>query len=225
MTLDNDLARWISAESVQIRRRIRILMLLDAADYAVVSPIAIPRFHALAFLADVLSPIYRFVPLSGRILKRRARPYFPDLQWEVNRLIGLSLVVPHERSPVTAKTEPYANAALSLERQRSARLLELAYSESEFRAHRSFFRELSGALSNLEDEDLDAATQSDVTWGAGSEGSVIDYAEWRPNNYSVMSTDRIEQFAARALGDRGAQLSPGAKVNLYVQYLKRAANA
>ena len=225
MSLDDGLSDWIGAEGVQIRRRIRILMLLDAADYAVISPITIPRFHALAFLADVLSPLYHFVPLSGRILKRRARPYFPDLQWEVDRLIGLSLVVPHGLTPVIATTEAYVSARLSLERHRSARLLELVYSQPEFQPHRNFFRELSGALSNLEDADLDAATQSDVTWGAGSEGTVIDYAEWRPNNYSVMSADRIEEIAAHVLGDRGGRLSPGAKVSLYVQYLKRAVNA
>lgn len=224
MNVNGDLRRWVAAEGVQIRRRIRILLLLDAADYAVISPIAIPRFHALAFLADVLSPVYRFVPLSRRILKRRTRPYFPDLQWEINRLIGLNLVVPHDLLPVTPTTEPYVSASLSLERQRSAELLELVYSESDFRAHRRFFRELSGALSNLADADLDAAIQSDVTWGAGSEGAVIDYAEWHPNNYSVMSADRIEQLAAHTLGDRGAQLSASAKVSLYVQYLKRAAN-
>ena len=224
MSIDEDLTGWLGAEGVQIRRRIRILMLLDAADYAVISPVPIPRFHALAFLSDVLSPIYHFVPLSGRILKRRAGPYFPDLQWEIDRLIGLNLVAPHELMPIIDTKGAYVSAALSLERQRSATLLEFVHSEPQFKSHRDFFRELSGALSNIEDADLDAATQSDVTWGAGYKGAVIDYAEWRAKNYSVMGADRIEEVAAQALGGRGAQLSPGAKISLYVQYLKRAVN-
>ena len=116
------------------------------------------------------------------------------------------------------------SAALSLERQCSAPLLKLIHSEPEFQSYRGFFRELAGALSNIEDADLDAATQSDVTWASGHGGAVIDYAEWRAKNYSEMSTDRIEEIATQALGGRGAQLLPGAKINLYVQYLRRVVN-
>ena len=224
MSIDDDLMGWLGVQGVQIRRRIRILMLLDAADYAVISPISIPRFHALAFLADVLSPIYHFAPLSRRILKRRAGPYFPDLQWEIDRLIGLSLVSPHELTPISDNQETYVSSALVLERERSAELLQHVYSESEFRSQRDFFRELAGALSNIQDEDLDAATQLDVTWGAGHKGAVIDYAEWRAKNYSAMSVNHIEEVATQALGEHGGKLLPSAKVNLYVQYLRRAVN-
>jgi hypothetical protein len=111
-----------------------------------------------------------------------------------------------------------------LERNRSAILLELVHADPEFQSLRDFFRELAGALSNIEDTDLDAATQSDVTWEAGPKGAVIDYAEWRAKNFSTMSVERIEDLATRAWGSRGAQLSPGAKINLYVQYLRRAVN-
>ena len=65
MSIYEDLTGWLGVGGVQIRRRIRILMLLDAADYAVISPIPIPRFHALAFLADVLSPIYTIRPTNA----------------------------------------------------------------------------------------------------------------------------------------------------------------
>jgi len=96
--------------------------------------------------------------------------------------------------------------------------------EREFQSLRDFFRELAGALSHIEDAGLDAATQSDVTWEAGHKGAVIDYAEWRAKNFSTMSAERIEEVATQALGGRGAKLSPGAKINLYVQYMRRAAN-
>ena len=224
MNIDDDLKEWLRVKGVQIRRRIRILMLLDAADYAVISPIPIPRFHALAFLADVLSPIYHFVPLSGRILKRKAGPYFPDLQWEIDRLIGLNLVSPYGLTQVIENEKTYMSGALALERKRSVLLLQHIYSESEFRSHRDFFRELAGALSNIQDEDLDAATQLDVTWEAGHKGAVIDYAEWRAKNYSAMSANHIEEVATQALGEHGGKLLPSAKVNLYVQYLRRAVN-
>ena len=199
-------------------------MLLDAADYSVISPIPLLRFHALVFLADVLSPIYNFVPISGRILKRRTGPYFPDLQWEVDRLIGLNLVVPQGLVPIIEGSSAHIDTSIALHRPYAFDLLHLIYSDQQFTHYRGFFRELAGALSNLDDKELDAATQADATWSAGHTGAVIDYAEWRAKNFSSTSTKRLEDMTAESLGIRNFQLSPGAKLNLYVQFLRRAAD-
>lgn len=225
MSTHTELSIWIGAQGLHVRRRVRILMLLDASDYAVISPIPIFRFHALAFLADVLSPIYDFPPMSGRILKRRSSPYFPDLQWEIDRLIGLNMVTPLEVSPVIKASRAYLHLSLALERGRAAPLLDMVYLEPSFCSLRDYFRELAGALSNIDDADLDGATKLDATWESGHMGAVIDYAEWRAKNYSTLGADRIEEIAVQTFGDQGAQLSPAAKVNLYVRYLKRAINA
>ena len=224
MNIEDKLGDWVALKSVKIRRRIRILMLLDAVDYAVISPIEISRFHTLAFLADVLSPLYKFASLSGRILKRRVGPYFPELQWEIDRLIGLNLVIPSNLNPIIESTGAHMNASLSLERMQSEPILKIVYSLSEFHSQREFFRELAGALSSIEDEDLDAATRSDVTWAAGHMGTVIDYAEWRAKNYTAMSADKIDEIADQLFGKRAVQLSPGAKINLYVRYMRRVIN-
>ena len=223
MTVDTSFADWLSAGGLQVRRRIRVLMLLDAADYVLMSPISISRFHTLTFLADVLSPIYDFSPISGRVLKRRAGPYFPDLQWEIDRLVGLGLVVPSELTPIVEVENAYIEASLSLDRDRTEKIIGIINSSEEFQGLRSFFRELAGALSSIEDEELDAATQSDVTWERGHQGTIIDYAEWRAVNYSEQSADKINDFASSALGAESLDLSPGARVNLYVQYLRHAA--
>ena len=200
-------------------------MLLDATDYAVISPIPIFRFHALAYLADVLSPIYDFPTISGSILKRRSFPYFPELQWEVGRLIGLNLVMPLELTPVIQISRAYVDFSITLDRQRSEPLLDAVYAHPQFCSLRDYFRELAGALSNINDIDLDNATKLDVTWDSGHMGAVIDYAEWRAQNYSTLGADTIEEIAVQALGERATHLSPAAKVNLYVSYLRRAANA
>jgi hypothetical protein len=224
MSAEEVLAKWLSAEGLQVRRRIRILMLLDAADYAIITPLSIPRFHALAYLADILSPIYNFVPLSGKIEKRRIGPYFPDLQWEVDRLIGLGLVVPSNLTPMVDAKRAYIEGKLALERGRALPILNLVYQEHEFVSVRDFFRQLATALSDIEDDDLDEATQSDVTWEAGHKGALIDYGEWRAKNFSRLSADRIEEIAVADFASSDGKLTPAAKVNLYVQYLRRAVN-
>ena len=224
MTVHTDLAEWLGSQGLQVRRRVRVLMLLDAVDYAVLAPISVQRFHTLAFLADVLSPIFSLVPMSRKILKRRSFPYFPDLQWEVDRLIGLNLVTSLDLAPVVEESTAYVTFSLALNRTRSSPVLAVVYSHDEFSVFRDYFRELAGALSNIQDTELDAVARLDVTWDSGHAGAVIDYAEWRAQNYSTMGADRIEELAVQAFGDGKAQLSPTAKVNLYVKYLKRAAN-
>ena len=224
MTVESDLAEWLGSKGLQARRRIRVLMLLDAVDYAVLAPIPVQRFHTLAFLADVLSPIFNLVPMSGKILKRRTFPYFPDLQWEIDRLVGLDLVAPLELVPIVEESKAYVTFSLALQRTRSSPVLDIVYSQDEFSFFRDYFRELAGALSNIRDTELDAVTKSDVTWHFGHDGAVIDYAEWRAQNYSALGANRIEELAVQAFGNSEAQLSPTAKVTLYVKYLKRVAN-
>lgn len=225
MTELDEFRTWISGPGLHVRRRVRLLMLLDAADYAVISPIATPRFHAFAYLADVLSPIYDLSALSGVVLKRRIGPYFPDLQWELDRLVGLGLVDVSELRPVVEVAHAYLDASYSLRRDATDPILDLVHEDKVFAALRDFFRELAGALGAVPDNDLDATTQADVTWETGHAGTVIDYAEWRARNYSKLSAERIEELARERFGQTGLELSPGAKVNLYVQYLRRAAHA
>ena len=224
MTYDAELAEWLASQRLQFSRRVRVLMLLDAADYAVLAPISVQRFHTLAFLADVLSPIFHLAPMSGKILKRRSFPYFPDLQLEIDRLIGLDLVTPHDLAAVVEESKAYTTFSLALQRARSSPVLDVVYSQGEFPVLRDYFRELAGALSNIQDAELDAATKLDVTWDSGHAGAVIDYAEWRAQNYSTLGANRIEELAVKPFGGGEARLSPVAKMNLYVQYLKRTAH-
>lgn len=224
MTVDANLDEWLGSEGLQVRRRVRVLMLLDAVDYAVLAPISVQRFHTFAFLADVLSPIFQFASISGRILKRRSFPYFPDLQWELDRLIGLDLVTTIDMAPVVEESQAYITFSLALQRARSSPVLDVVYSQDEFSVLRAYFRELAGALSNIQDIELDDVTRLDVTWDSGHAGTVIDYAEWRAQNYSTLGADKIEELAVRKFGNGEARLSPTAKVNLYVKYLQRVAN-
>lgn len=224
MTDTEELGLWSSGAGVHVRRRVRLLMLLDASDYAGISPISTSRLHAFAYLADILSPIYDFSTLSGVVLKRRSGPYFPDLQWELDRLVGLGLIEVTEFRPVVDVAQAYLDASFCLRRQAAEPILRVVHEISEFHRLREFFRELGGALGAVAEDDLDATTQADVTWETGISGSIIDYAQWRSANYSELAVERIDEIARGRVGYAGIKLSPGAKVNLYVHYLRRAAN-
>jgi hypothetical protein len=198
-------------------------MLLDAADYAVIAPLSTSRLHAFAYLADVLSPLYNFGAISGLVLKRRAGPYYPELQWELDCLVGQGLVEVTQLSPVI-EARAFLDASFGLRRSASDAILSVAQAEQENLVLRDFLRELAEALACVPEGDLDAAVNSDVTWDTAHSGTVIDYAEWRAKNYTQLAADRVNDVAREAVGAEALTLTPGAKVNLYVRYLRKVAN-
>ena len=48
--------------------------------------------HALAYLSNALAPIWNLLPFDGKLLKRQRGPYYPALQWDLERLVAQGLV-------------------------------------------------------------------------------------------------------------------------------------
>ena len=76
----------------KLKRRCRVLLLLDSAEQAGIAPLPSPRLHAFAYLADVLSPVWKLVPFDGKVYKSEGGPRYPDLQDELDSLVVLGLV-------------------------------------------------------------------------------------------------------------------------------------
>jgi hypothetical protein len=140
------LSAWLGTHGRSLQRRVRLVMLLDTADYAMISPVSTGRLHAFAYLADVLSPVYHLLPMSGRIYKRAIGPYFPELQWELDRLIGMALVNVSDLKAEVEEDQAYVDAHFALQRDRAAYMLGGIYEDAELLRLRDLFRELAAAL-------------------------------------------------------------------------------
>ena len=206
--------------TASVRRRVRIITLLDAANHAGMTPMPILRFHAVAYLANVLAPVWKLDAHDGRLLKRRGGPFYPTLQKDLDRLTGMGLVrltrLRHEQeAPGRWRLEGsydlnYDFAAPILDRLRTI-------SEDERSTH-SFIRELLLALSSLSDDDLDTAMREDATYSDPqvTEGNVIDFAEWSDRNWTASAAEHFSDILPS--GDR---TTPGEKLHLYVAHLHR----
>ncbi|WP_133244880.1 hypothetical protein [Caulobacter radicis] len=217
-------SEWLERHGGNAGRKIRLLMLLDAAEYAAITPISTGRLHALAYLADVLSPIYGLDATRGRILKRRAGPYYPDLQSEVDRLVGLGLVDIYNLKPSAEGERLFLDAEFGIMRDRCSSILSNIYMDADFLRLREFFRALAGALGAISENILEEATQADLTWDEGSSGALIDFAEWRANNLSAPSAEILRRTAIEDIGVADEFLTASASLHLYVRYLQRSAN-
>ena len=71
-----------------LRRRIRLLLLLDGSERAGLAPINVRRLHTYAYLSNVLAPVWNTRVFDGSLLKRRGGPFYPALQHDLDRLVG-----------------------------------------------------------------------------------------------------------------------------------------
>lgn len=219
----------------RLRRRGRLLLLLDAAERAAVTPLASPRLHAFAYLSDVLSPVWDLPAFDGKILKIDGGPHYPDLQAELDHLVVLGLVEVSDlayvgRGENGARLEGkyalnFASPFLSpLLAGLGAGAEDEAIDPDDRRVH-GFMVELAGALATLPNDEIDIAASVDVTYCSVSAlNNIVDFAEWAEDTWDANpSWQASERFEAFLPDDAG--LSPGEKLYLYATYLGRVAHA
>lgn len=197
--------------------RVRLVVLLDAAEEAGLGPVPVLRLHMLGYLANVLSPVWDMPAMEGKILKRNGGPFYPILQHELDRLVGAGVVrIGNVRFSRDGDDRFRLEGNYWLNRAFADRILSAIYAvESQARvAH--FVRELAYAVSALSFGDIDVAMQEDATYSDPlvEVGNVVDFAEWQDVNYSANAAHYFERV-------RGADLTPGEKLHLYVRQLHR----
>ena len=219
----------------QVRRRARLLLLLDAAERADIAPMASGKLHAFAYLADVLSPVWDLIPFDGKIYKSEGEPHYPDLQFELDRMVALGLLRISDLRYIQRGSEGARIEGCYSLNFSSGQLLPLlealgagkpgqAIDPSDVNVH-AFLVELAGALATLPDDQIDVAAGVDVTFGADENlNNVIDFAAWAEDKWQANSSWRAaERF--REFLPESTNLSPGEKLYLYANYLGRVIHA
>lgn len=204
-----------------LRRQVRVVMLLNAAEAAGLVPLRILRLHTFAYLSNVLAPVWDMPVLNGRVLKRRGGPFYPDLQQDLDRLVGKGVVTISNVSHVQDESKRWRlEGAYRLNREFADPILDALGSFPEERKLGTFIVELGYALSALSDEELDRAVSEDATYSDPmvSIDNVIDFADWRERNYSANAAEKFDRVIP------GGNATPGEKLHLYVRHLRRRIN-
>jgi hypothetical protein len=223
------------AELDALRRRGRVLMLLDAAERAGITPLETTKFHAFAYLADVLSPVWHLPTFSGVILKTTGGPFYRDFQREIDHLVVAGLLEIHDLKYVDRPRDGARIAAKYSLRFQSpqlepllsalgARSVDTAIDSKDHEFH-SFLVELAYALARLPDNEIDKAASADVAYSDPrvATNSLLEFEGLREgggNNLSVATADRFNAFVPD-----GLSLSSGEKLFLYASYLGKRIHA
>lgn len=204
-----------------LRRQVRLVMLLDAAEAAGLVPLRILRLHAFAYLSNVLAPVWNMPVLNGTVLKRRGGPFYPELQHDLDRLVGQGVAVINDVSHVQDEAKRWRlEGAYRLHRAFADPILATLATFPDESRLATFIFELGYALAALSDSELDRAFSEDATYSDPlvSVDNVIDFADWRSRNFSANAAEMFEQVIP------GGNATPGEKLHLYVRHLHRRIN-
>lgn len=207
------------AIAASIRRRVRIVVLLQASAEAGIEPLPTMRLHAIAYLANVLAPVWDMPSVDGAILKRSGGPFYPDLQRDLDRLVGLGVVRVADLRHLRLDDSHYrVEGSYQLNPPLAEPILEYLEMLPGEAAAAHFVRELVLALSALSDAEIDRAVTEDATYSNPKVGpdNVIDFGEWLETNYSAAAAQKVG-----SLIPTGAVVGPSEKVHLYVRHLRR----
>lgn len=205
------------------KRPIRVIALLDSLARAAVSPASVRVLHELAYLANVLAPVFNLAPFSASLLKRRGGPYYPELQETIDRLVGRRMVDVVDIRYVADEGEARyrldahycLNAELSIEAVSQYRRVYADTGEP------LFIDELAAAYSLLSDDQLGSVAQFDARYGDSNVDTydVIDFGQWTEASKTNFSRNAALSFRPR---DR---LNPAERIYMYMAHVQQKAAA
>ena len=169
-----------------------------------------------AYLSNVLAPVWNSRVFDGRILKRRGGPFYPTLQHDLDRLVGLGLVLITDLGHIIDKDDQWRlDGAFSLNHELAGDALKIISKFPQQLEIRSFLVEVAYAVSALSDSEFDSLPSEDPTYSDSNVAyeNVVDFAEWRRLSYSAN--------AALHFASVSEQATPGELLHLYVRHLSR----
>ena len=202
-----------------LRRKVRLVTLIDSAEKAGLAPLPVQRLHTFAFLSNVLAPVWDMPVLDGKVFKRRGGPFYPVLQHDLDMLVGLGVVVISNLGHVVDEQKRWRlQGSYHLHRLFADRILHRIAHFEEERKFSGFLEELAFALSSLSDDDLDKATTEDATYSDPivDFGNVVDFAEWERKNSTAAAAAQFERFLPRGVRPDGSE-----KLHLYLRHLQK----
>lgn len=194
---------------------VRVLTLLDALAAAGLAPSSSRALHELAYLANVLAPVFDLPPLDATLLKRKSGPYYPELQQTIDRLVGCGLIEAQDlRYELDEIEQRYRIGASYLLRRSEVRAALDRYREL-YQVEALFLDELAAAYSALSDAEQGQVAVGDARYADVSVdvNNVIDFGEWTGAEKNF-SRNAAMTFAP------GRHLPPAERLYLYLDHLQ-----
>lgn len=210
----------LTRQEAQFAQGHRVVGLLDALARSGVVPSPARAVHELAYLANVLSPVFDLQPFDATLLKRHAGPYYPELQVALDQLVGRGLVDALDLTYELDETDGRYRVQARYRLRRTVAEPVLKAFRQVRPAETHFLDELAAAYAGLSDESMGMATRWDARYADVDVdvNDVIDFGAW------ASSAKNFSRNAAMAFAPERT-LMPAERLYLYLDYLDQKARA
>ncbi|MFC0104501.1 hypothetical protein [Sphingopyxis terrae] len=197
-----------------------LLSLLDAAERMGIAPLSVERLHRLVYLANAMAPVYDLLTPDGYLLKYKRGPFFPEVQWDVDRLCAQGLVGATELKTVHDELGWWFQASYSLTRTGMVAVDQAMHLDA-IGSKATFLREVVRAFAAIlrkEDnkaDEADAVLLEDVTYAHADSDAPIDFNTAADNLTALAANEIAKRVSENELVGRRE------KVHLYFRYLDR----
>ncbi|MDX8143946.1 hypothetical protein SK854_17640 [Lentzea sp. BCCO 10_0061] len=173
--------------------------------------------HTVAYFADALAPIWNIPVLESRLLKKVDVPSNPEIQADIDSLVGRGVLMPSSVHYLTVSSGRRIDAKYALNPTFSARILAAISSDEQFSRELSFVLEVTLALSGLGISGMNQAVLVDATYSDPlvDFGSVVDLS---PEDAQPTRTVQVSQRFTQLMASERA-LSDAELTHLYVRHL------
>ena len=206
-------------EVLDVRRKIRVVAILAAADRAGLAPMPASQLHTIAYFADALAPVWDLRILDSQRLKQDPGPMSPELQRDIDELAGRGVVTVTDVTYVSGASGRWRVAGnYVLNSSFGSRILDAIERFPETRAELGFVSEVVYAVSGLGDTALSRAPGRDAAYGSEviDEGELIDFDSSEGTNPTARVAMRIGELMRAEV-----RLAPAEMIHLYVRELQR----
>jgi hypothetical protein len=208
-----------AVHDASLQRQMRILLLVDAAEKALLAPLSISMLHMMAYLTNVLAPVWDMPVLDGKLMKKGDGPFYPALQADADSMVGRGLLVQSELDYVLNADQQWRlQGCYALNHDLADVILDCLREFPEERVMESFCNEVVYSLSALAPDEFRTLSAEDATYGDPQidYGNVVDFAEWRDHNYASSAAERLGELLPS-----GSGTTAGEKIHTYVRHLGR----
>ncbi len=205
-----------------IRRQLRVIGILTAAGEAGLIPLGARQLQTVGFFADALAPVWGVQILDAQLLKRRDSPNSSVIQADIDRLVGLGVLIATDiRHSEDADGLWRLEANYALNAEFAEPILAAARQFDTYARELAFLAEVVLALAGFGALEINRASNLDASYGDAivDPGSMVDLANAEGN--------RTARVAVRfgELVSPDISLSDSEMIHLYLRELYKRLSA
>jgi hypothetical protein len=201
-----------------LRNRAWLLGIVFLANRAGLRPVSKKHLHSLVFLANSLAPIYDDEGVATRVIKYTQGPFYPDVQWDLDRLVGQSLAAISNVRISNESGAWWMDADYEITESGEALFLECRATLPLLARSYRFLVEISNAFASLTRDAQHTAPLEDAIYSVPGKPKWSALVFESPeDNYSALTASSFDQIVGEDV-----HLAPKERLQLYFGYLQRA---